>query len=198
MTRGVGDAERVAERAVLSVTFSVVTEDRVVAVDRLAVLTKDVDRLLDGFEVEVRERRLNVAPSWEDGNRVGWQAQQSHRIRVDRLGELPALVTALVAVGPITLNAPDWELIDDRDAVREAQTVAVTNARCRAEGYAEALGKRLGVLLSVADSGSGREFAVARTVGYGAAESPRPAELNLAPLPVTVTAECVTRWSLLD
>lgn len=198
VTRGHGEAERVARRAQVMTTFSVVAEHRADAVDELAVTTKAVDQRLDDLGLVVRSRDVNIGPSWRDGAQVGWQAEQHYRIRVDDLACLPELINAMIEIGPTSVNSPEWELVDDDDALAEAQRFAVADARRRARGYAEALGRRLGGLVSITDSGTAGERPIARSVGLGAVDGLEPAELNLDPQPVTVAVDCVATWALVD
>ena len=104
---------------------------------------------------------------------------------------------------PTWLNGPTWQLKDDADAVREAQREAVLDARRRAEGYAEALGVRLGPLQRLTD-GDAEGWAVESprmmAAGYGGAPGapPQVDQLNLEAQQITVTVRCTASWTLLD
>jgi uncharacterized protein len=91
-------------------------------------------------------------------------------------------------------------MLKDPDAARRtAQARAVADARDRAEGYAAALGGRLGALLRLSEAGDGgvepRAFRMAAMARAEAAPDVR--ELGLEPEPVRVTVRCTTNWELL-
>jgi len=98
------------------------------------------------------------------------------------------------------MNGPNWQLKDPAAARRTAQERAVADARDRAEGYAAALGGRLGALLRLSEAGGGaaepRAFAMAAMAREAAAPDVR--ELGLEPEPVRVTVRCATSWELVS
>jgi uncharacterized protein YggE len=104
----------------------------------------------------------------------------------------------VVASEPATLNGPNWMLKDPDAARRTAQGRAVADARDRAEGYAAALGGRLGALLRLSEAGDGGvEPRAFRMAAMRAEAAPDVRELGLEPEPVRVTVRCTTNWELL-
>ncbi|WP_016701523.1 SIMPL domain-containing protein, partial [Actinoalloteichus spitiensis] len=186
----------------LVATFAAAGEDRSTAVNELGRRVGDVEAMLRRPGVQVRSRRLSVRANWERNRRVGCRAEQHYQLLVTDTAALEELSSALLAREPESLSGPNWELTSNAEAVREAQHDAVADARRRAEGYAVALGRRLGSLLRISDAEAER----AQPRGaYGGAPmaarsgaAPDVRELNLEPQEVTVTARCVTTWSLLD
>ena len=114
------------------------------------------------------------------------------------MGVLEEVLAAVVASEPATMNGPNWQLREPTAARRTAQQRAVADARDRAEGYAAALGGRLGGLLRLSEGAGGmdsRAFAVSAMAREAAAPDVR--ELGLEPEPVRVTVRCTTAWELL-
>ncbi|MBW4715579.1 SIMPL domain-containing protein [Saccharothrix obliqua] len=202
VTRGTGRVERTADRAEVQVNFETVGATRNAAVDELTRRVASVEPVLDRAGVEVRSRRLDVHDNWDGQRRAGSRASQQYVLRVHDLDRLDDLLSALVAAEPTWLNGPNWQLATDTEAVRAAQREAVADARRRAEGYAEALGARLGTLLKLSDGdGEPWEPSVGRSVAaYGGSvgDAPRMEELNLEAQQIVVTVRCTAAWSLLD
>lgn len=195
VTRGSGEHEQVADRAELRVTFAAEGADRSSAVAELGSRVRPAERAMDRDGVEVRARNMVVRSAWEGKRRTGCRAQLSLTIRVHRVEALEDLLDALLGAEPESLHGPSWQLSDDSEATVIAQQRAVEQARRRAEGYASALGARLGTLQSITDVCSERPTARMAAESTG---SPGVAELGLEPMPVTVTAACTTVWTLLE
>ena len=143
--------------------------------------------------------RLAVHDQWRGNRVVGSRATEDLTLRLSDVGALVEVLAAVVASEPASLNGPNWQLTDPVAARRAAQANAVADARDRAEGYAAALGGRLGALLRLSEAAGGgmepRAFAMAAM----AREAPAPVvrELGLEPEPVRVTVRCATSWELL-
>ncbi|MFD0201222.1 MULTISPECIES: SIMPL domain-containing protein [Saccharothrix] len=203
VTKGVGKVERTADRAEVSVSFETLGSTRQEAVERLTTRIAGVEPALERPGVEVRSRQLNVHDNWDGKRRSGSRAVQNYVVRVDDVTALDGLLGALVTAEPTWLHGPTWQLKNDADAVREAQREAVLDARRRAEGYAGALGARLGPLHRLTD-GDAEGWAVEstrmRTAAYGGAPGvpPQMDELNLEAQQITVTVRCTASWALLD
>jgi uncharacterized protein YggE len=195
VTRGSGEHEQIADRAELRVTFAAEGADRSTAVAELGSRVQPAEPALAGEGLEVRSRNMAVHSAWEGKRRTGCRARLSITIRVHRLDVLEGLLDALLSAEPESLHGPSWQLADDSAATAVAQQRAVDEARRRAEGYAAALGARLGTLQSISDSGTERPMARMATETTSA---PDVAELGLQPAPVTVTAACTTVWTLLE
>src|SRR5690349_2898256 len=146
VTEGSGWFEQVADRAELTVGYTGTGRDRVSAV---AELGKRVAAAEDAFAlrgVTVLHRRLYVHDQWRGNRVVGCRATEDVTLRLDDVEALEDVLNALVASEPAALNGPSWSLTDPRSARLAAQERAVDDARDRAEGYAAALGGRLGPL----------------------------------------------------
>ncbi|MBB5954439.1 hypothetical protein FHS29_001009 [Saccharothrix tamanrassetensis] len=204
VTKGTGKVERTADRAEVQVNFETVGSTRNEAVDQLTRRVASVEPVLERPGVEVRSRQLSVHDNWDGQQRAGSRASQQYTLRVEDLAQLDDLLSALVAAEPTWLNGPQWQLAADAEAIREAQREAVLDARRRAEGYAEALGARLGTLQRLSD-GDGETWAAESTPGramaaYGGSvgQAPNMDELNLEAQQIVVTVRCTAAWTLLD
>jgi uncharacterized protein YggE len=208
VTRGSGEHEVVADRAEIRVTYAANAADRSKAVEALGERAGAVDAVLRGDAmaraVEVRQRSMHVGDRWDRKRRVGATAQLQLVLRVTDLSVLDDLLAALFSAEPEWLDGPQWLLADETTAVREAQRLAVDDARARAVAYAEAIGGRLGTLLKLTDEGAERPFPVMRSAAMTfAAETAAVSrdsvqQLGLVPQQVTVRAACTVSWSLLD
>lgn len=200
VTRGNGEHEEIADRAELWMSFAGRGADRSGAVSQLGQRVAPAEAVFAAPGVEVRTRRMTVHTAWEDRRRAGCRAELSLTLRVDDLDRLEDLLAALVAAEPDSLHGPIWQLTDETTATEIAQRHAVEDARRRAEGYAAALGARLGPLLSISDTGVERPMAREMTFAAATAPASVPAieDLGIEPAPVTVTVGCTTVWTLLD
>ncbi|HEX7309432.1 SIMPL domain-containing protein [Lentzea sp.] len=200
VTKGTGEVERTADRAQVDVTFEAVGAERSEAVSTLNQRISAVEPLLETFEV--RSRQLSVHDNWDNNQRVGSRAQQQYVIWVSDLDRLDGLLAELVQAEPSWINGPSWTLVDDGEAIREAQQAAVADALRRAEGYASALGRRLGPLLRIGDTDNGGGYSPKMMRGAASFEMAGPAgmvdQLNLKAQQITVSAVCTAAWSLLD
>ncbi|WP_236795123.1 SIMPL domain-containing protein [Amycolatopsis sp. GM8] len=201
-TQGTGEIERIADRAGLEVLYTEEAKVRVTAVSALAERIRTVESLLERDGVEVRARRLFVHDRWDAKRRAGASANQSYSVRVTDLEVLNDLVADLVLTEPANLRGPFWDLADHADAVRAAQYEAVADARRRAEGYADALGTRLGPLVRLSDGRitpqPARFASLSHAREKATAARPDIADLSLEPQLVTVVTSCTTVWQLAD
>jgi uncharacterized protein len=188
---GVGSVERPGDRAHLDAHVSVVAPTRDEAVRALG---RRVGGLADPLVASaVRRRSVGVHEEYADGKVVtGFRATEFVELRVDDPADLDAVVGALIGAGPSWLNGPRWSLRDESAARREAQALAVADARERAAAYADALGVRLGELVRLADSTA----AWAQEAGGLAMGPSEVGALRLDPAPVAVTARCTLSWTV--
>ena len=147
--------------------------------------------------VEVSHRRLAVHTDWRNNRRVGSVASEEIALRIVDVGVLEDVLDRLIAAEPSDLFGPQWSLSDPSAAVREAQRQAVADARRRAEGYAEALGSRLGRLLRLSEAAEGpRWCCVPRWRRRGRRRRWTAGSSAWIPEPVRVTVRCTTTWEL--
>lgn len=200
-TRGSGEVKHRADRATLSLRYSTTAADRTKAVEALTVKVGPIERILDRPGLRVRSRDLSVHDRWNGKRRSGAEADQRYELRVADFDVLEELIAELVTSEPSYLRGPDWELKDRSAATREAQHLAVMDARDRAEGYAVALGARLGRLVRLDDEPHEHGAFVAGAVAYGGAPQDDQLDLSalkLEPELIRVTVACKAVWELVS
>ncbi|ASO23119.1 hypothetical protein FHR81_003782 [Actinoalloteichus hoggarensis] len=206
VTQGTGRATARADQAMLRVTFSSTARTRAEAVALLGERVDGVEPLLDRAGVVVRSRRLGVHADWQRQRQVGCRAEQHYNLEVTDPEVLADLAGVLLAAEPERLDGPTWSLRDDTAARNAAQRAAVDDARSKAVGYADALGRSLGPLLRISDaeaSGSAARGAYGGAEAAGIAPAGRSTaadvrRLNLEPQDIVSTVRCVTHWTLTD
>lgn len=196
VTEGTGWHEQPGDRAELDVSFTATASNRGDAVGALGRRVAGAGPALTRPGLVVTRRRLWVHNEWRGKRVVGCRAGEDIALLLTDVTALEAVLAALIAAEPTDLNGPRWLLTDPAAAQQEAQQRAVEDARRRAQGYASALGGRLGPLrrLSEAPEHGGAVFARASMDMSG---PPDVRELGLEPEPVRVTARCTTTWSVL-
>jgi uncharacterized protein len=200
VTEGSGRHERTADRADLDLGLTATARTRAEAVRELGRRVADVEPHLAHPAVEVRHRRLWVHNEWRGRRVSGCRAGQDIALRITDVTALEEVLSALISVEPTALHGPHWTLADRAAAELEAQRLAVADARRRAEGYAAALGGRIGALLvlsEAAEHGPVAYRAMAAAAEMGGGPGPDVRDLGLEPEPVQVSARCTTRWTLI-
>ncbi len=199
VTEGTGWHEQPADRAELQIGYAGTGRDRSSAVGELGKRVAAAEPAFGLSGVTVLHRRLSVHDQWRGNRVVGCRATEDVSLRLDDVGALEEVLAAVVASEPASMNGPNWQLKEPSGIRRTAQERAVADARDRAEGYAAALGGRLGALLRLSEAVGGgpepRAFAMAAMSREAAVPDVR--ELGLEPEPVRVTARCTTSWELL-
>ena len=198
VTEGSGWHEQPGDRAELDATFTAVAPTRSDAVRELGRKVAAAIPALESPGLEVRSRRLWVHNEWRGKRIVGCRAGEQFELVITDVSALEPVLSALVAAEPTDLHGPRWVLTDPSAAQREAQRNAVTDARARAEGYAQALGGTLGQLLRLSDAPEHHVPVAYGARNLSATESAAPdvRDLGLEPEPVRVTARCTTTWRL--
>ncbi|WP_165438549.1 SIMPL domain-containing protein [Pseudonocardia sediminis] len=195
VTDGEGHHEQLADHADLDLSYEAVGPDRAGAVAELGRRVAGAADVLTGPGVTVRSRRLWVRTEWRGKRERGCRAGERIALTITDLTVLERVLAALLRTEPAQVDGPHWTLEDPSPAARVAQRRAVDDARARAEGYADALGMRLGPLRSLTDGGSAPRAMAMRAMSAPAGE-PDVQDLGLEPEPVRVTARCTTTWSL--
>lgn len=146
---GVGRVYRAPDQA--DVTLSVdMTEPRAAeaqrgASERMRSVQDAVLALVDQADASTRAIALEPVYDYrESGARLtGYRASQSLEVRIRRLEDLGPLIDAAVTAGANGIAGVALGLADPATAMAEARTLAVGDARARAEGLAAAAGVRL-------------------------------------------------------
>lgn len=160
---GTGTVEAAPDMA--TVTIGVTTQGQT-ASDALAanseVLAAVMARLTTaGIEGrDMQTSNLSVSPNWTGYDSAvptisGYVAINTLTIRVRQIDGLGPVVDAAVSEGANTLNGLYFGLADEEPVLNEARTLAVADARARAELLATAAGVTLGRVLSISEGGTG-------------------------------------------
>jgi len=143
-------------------------------------------------DAQIRARQTGqpyIPPPPEDQIQriVGYQARNTVQVRVRDLANMGRVIDALVDVGANEINGPNFTLEDQRAALDEARTQAISEGRQRAELYARAAGLRVARILSISEGGGyypvQRDMIIATGSGPAAPPPPptpvQPGELTL-------------------
>ena len=109
---------------------------------------------------DIRTSSISLEARWReprDAPRVfaGYAASNQLSIRFRDIANAGRVIDALVAAGANQIQGPNPGLDRPEAALDEARSLAVANARARAELYARALGMRIKRVVSVGESGNG-------------------------------------------
>ena len=111
-------------------------------------------------ERDIQTSSINLNPEYRYAENqppvlTGYRASNEVTVRFRDIAETGAILDALVAEGANQINGPMLGIDKPEEALDEARQQALTKARARAELYARAIGKRVGRILSVSESGGG-------------------------------------------
>jgi hypothetical protein len=146
-------------------------------------------------ERDLRTATLRVEPQTvrEQGRPpriTGYQASNRLDVRVRDIARLGPILDRAVDLGANSLAGPSFELSDPSAARDAARRAAVVDAVARARLYAEALGVRLGRILSVTDDAA--PAVAPRTAAFRAAAPAPPVEAGA----LTISASVTVSWAI--
>lgn len=100
---------------------------------------------------DIQTANVSVYPEYEyrEGTAprvTGYRAAISVQVKIRDLADVGEVIAAASNAGANEINGPNFTLDDDVDANSEAITLAVADARTRAEAMASAAGKSLGAV----------------------------------------------------
>lgn len=197
VTEGTGWHEQLGDRAELDAGFAATARNRADAVRDLGRRVAAAEPALARPGLVVQHRRFWVRNEWRGNRVVGCRAGEDLALLLTDVTVLEDVLSALVGTEPVHLNGPRWILDDPAAAQRAAQRRAVEDARQRAEGYAEALGGRLGPLRRLSEAPDRGGPVAFRMAAAESAGGPDVRDLGIEPEPVRATARCTTTWALL-
>jgi hypothetical protein len=129
--------------------------DRVIAaLKKAGIADRDIQTTTVNLNPEYRYVE-NQAPVL-----IAYQATNQVTIRFRDIAESGAILDALVAQGANQINGPSLTIDKPEAALDEARRGAITTARARAQLYAQAIGKRVGRILSISESGGVRPYEI--------------------------------------
>jgi uncharacterized protein len=106
---------------------------------------------------DIQTANVSVYPlQFRQGDEVvitGYQASVQVRVKIRDIEKIGSVITAANTAGANEISGPSFMLSDDSVVRNEAITLAIADARNRAEVMADAVGKDLGTVISVSESG---------------------------------------------
>lgn len=107
---------------------------------------------------DIQTSQISLNPEYRYGENqpprlVGYQASNQVSVRFRDIAKTGEILDALVGEGANQINGPSLSIDRPEAALDEARTLAVANARSRAELYARTLGMRIKRVLSVSEPG---------------------------------------------
>jgi uncharacterized protein YggE len=126
------------------------------ALDVVAERSSALDRILEAAGVPEPSRTtsgLSVGEehSWEEERQVfrGYRASNRFIVRLTDPLELPGILREATQQAKARIQGPWWRVDPDNDSLLEACRRAASDARRKAEAYAESLGLRVGQIVRV-------------------------------------------------
>jgi uncharacterized protein YggE len=115
----------------------------------------------DIAEKDIQTSNVSVQPRYNyDNNQppqlIGYDVSNTVMVRVRDIGALGSLLDKLVAAGSNQINGITFEIAQPQAAIDEARKLAAEDATRKAKVYADALGLKLGSVISVSE-GAGYE-----------------------------------------
>ncbi|HEV2079806.1 MAG TPA: SIMPL domain-containing protein [Allosphingosinicella sp.] len=111
-------------------------------------------------ERDIQTSSINLNPDYRYADNqppvlTGYQASNQVTIRFRDIAQSGRILDALVAEGANQINGPSLTIDKPETALDEARRNAIAVARARAQIYAAAIGKRVGRILTISESGGG-------------------------------------------
>jgi uncharacterized protein len=128
----------------------------------------------------VSQREQNPPKDSKEPPKLVWEADGDYHLKVTPLNEISAIITGLVDAG-FEIGSVRFAVKDLRAAENEARQDAARDARDKAKAYADALGVKLGPIVSLADP-------PAAGVGYSVGEAAMPMR-RMAPIAPRITID---------
>jgi uncharacterized protein len=176
------------------------------AMDATSVQTQQVlDRLksdgIDDSAIQTSSITLypirTYDPNTGKENLAGYRAQNSIKVTLKDAATVGKVLTAGVETGVSLVSGPEWRLRDDSQAVNEALTKAVANARTKAETLAAAEGVSIGDVVVMSEGSV--QVPVVPVYSYdtaGAEEMARVAQTPVSAGNLDVTATVTVTYAL--
>lgn len=199
-----GEVTRVPDIARISAGVVTLAPTATAAIEQNAARMSSVRQALRRAGIEDRDIQtstINLNPEYRYVENqppvlTGYRAGNEVSIRFRDIRNTGRILDALVAQGANQINGPVLGLDKPEAALDEARAAALRTAQARADLYARALGKRVGRILSVSESGGAgpvlRTFDVAEVRATGS----RVAKTEIDPGEQTVTVSLAVSFEL--
>jgi uncharacterized protein YggE len=160
----VGEVTRVPDTAVISAGVVTTAPTASAALDQNAQKMDAVRQALRRAGIadrDIQTSSINLFPDYRQDQPnatapeiIGYRASNDLSIRFRDIKGSGRILDALVAQGANQINGPSLIIGEPGPALDEARTKALADARARADLYARALGKKVGRILSITESGA--------------------------------------------
>ncbi len=197
-----GEVTRVPDVAIISAGVVTRAQSATAAIEENANRMERVRAALRRAGIadrDIQTSSINLNPDYRYQENqppvlTGYQASNTLSIRFRDIRSTGQILDALVAEGANQINGPNLT-IDQPEAARdEARVQAIAVGKARAELYARALGKRVGRLLSVSESGG---YSVPRPMPMAAMQERGAADTAIEPGEQSVEVTLAMSFELL-
>jgi uncharacterized protein len=174
------------------------------ALAKVGERSKELETLLGELGVPTEKRSTTGVTvgeeyDWADGKRThrGYRAQNVVTVRLADPAMAGRLIEGAIARAKASVRGPTWWISPGNEARLEACRQATSEAKRKAEAYAEALGLRLGAVADIREPAQGgiEPWPVARAVALGGAREP---SLEVDPGELEVQAQVEVTFHLDD
>ena len=158
---GEGRSVRTPDMATISLGVNVTKDTAKAAMDEQARIMNGIFKTLEDAGIADRDMQtgqINLSPQYDYSSRregppkvTGYQVSSNLNIRVRELNLLGAILDQTVSAGGNTINAVNFGLQDDTEAVAEARKAAVRDALEKAELYATAAGYKVARIITISE-----------------------------------------------
>lgn len=145
-----------------------------------------LQEVLDELAIPAEQRSttgVRVTPEWEyrDRNRehVGYRASNAVRIRLEDASIAGRLIQQATQRAQVRVEGPSWRVALDNPARAEACRLAAADAKRKAQAYVEALGGRLGPLVTASEPGLRIEHRIELQPAAAAMAGPPEPEITI-------------------
>lgn len=139
---------------------------------------------------------LHVSPVFgRNGTKItGYRGSFAASVEIGDLDRVSDVVLALTPLPDSQLDGPWWSLLPTNAAYRDARVAAVSDARRRAEDYAEAVRRSIGELVEISDLEGG--FGSPLRSAKFAMDAESAPSFDFEPALQTVTGQVTVRYQL--
>lgn len=177
-------------------------ENVIARIRSAGVAARDIQTTGIGVNPQYSERGRDPATRYEAPRIVGYNASNGVTVRYRKLGEVGALLDALVAAGANNVQGPSFTIEEPAARIVEARDKAIATAQRRADDYARKLGMRGARLLSVTEGAGGQDYgndimvSGSRVQTFAVAESAPPPVSPVEPGQISTRVSMFVQYAL--
>lgn len=194
---GTGETAAAPDMAEMYFGATVLADDAKTALSQANDIAEKITSAVKGAGVEskdIQTANVSVYPEQSSESEkvviTGYRANIQVRAKVRDIEAIGDVIGAASEAGANEIGGPSFMLDDDADVRNEAITLAIDDARKRAEVMAKAAGKSLGEIISVSETGLTTPiyYGAERTMDSAASVAIEPGQLDIT-ASVTVVFE---------